>query len=42
VVDKVFDGTPVAMVKSLLGNSKIDETELDELKKLIRALEKKA
>jgi predicted transcriptional regulator len=41
VVDKVFAGTPVAMVKSLLGNAKIGEAELEELKKLIRDLEKK-
>lgn len=42
VVEKVFDGTPVAMVKSLLGNAKIGEAELAELKKLVKELEGKA
>jgi len=35
VVDKVFDGTPVALVRQLLDSGKIDAKELDELKKLI-------
>jgi predicted transcriptional regulator len=35
VVDKVFDGTPVALVRQLLDTMKIDQSELDELKKII-------
>lgn len=35
VVDKVFQGTPVALVKQLLDNIKVDADELKELKKLI-------
>ncbi|MGE3261685.1 MAG: BlaI/MecI/CopY family transcriptional regulator [Bacteriovoracia bacterium] len=42
VVDRVFDGTPMAMVKQLLGSVKIDEAELAELKKLVRDLEEKS
>lgn len=42
VVDKVFDGTPLAMVKQLLGSVKISDAELDELKKMVRDLEEKS
>ncbi len=35
VVDRVFDGTPVALVRQLLDTGQLDETDLKELKKLI-------
>lgn len=35
VVDRVFDGTPVALVKQLLDSVKLNESDLEELKKLI-------
>jgi predicted transcriptional regulator len=35
VVERVFDGTPVALVKQLLNNVKMSKEELDELKKLL-------
>lgn len=35
VVDRVFDGTPVALVRQLLDTVKLNETELKELRKLI-------
>jgi predicted transcriptional regulator len=35
VVDKVFDGTPVALVKQLLDTGGLNHEELDELKKLL-------
>jgi predicted transcriptional regulator len=35
IVEKVFDGTPVALVKQLLDSVSIDQDELDELRKLI-------
>lgn len=35
VVDRVFDGTPVALVRQLLDTVKLDESDLKELKKLI-------
>lgn len=35
VVDKVFDGTPIALVKQLLSSVKIDDAELAELRKLV-------
>ncbi|MCC6278766.1 MAG: BlaI/MecI/CopY family transcriptional regulator [Oligoflexia bacterium] len=41
VVDKVFDGTPVALVRQLLDTMKIDQSELDELKKIIAQSEGK-
>lgn len=39
VVDKVFDGTPVALVRQLLDTVKIGEDELAELKRLIAKAE---
>lgn len=42
VVDRVFDGTPVALVRQLLDTVKLDESDLRELKDLInRAGDKK-
>ncbi len=35
VVDKVFDGTPLLLVKQLLGSTKLSEAEIKELKNLI-------
>lgn len=35
VVDRVFDGTPVALVKQLLDTVKLDEADIKELKALI-------
>jgi predicted transcriptional regulator len=35
VVDHVFDGTPMALVRQLLGSVKLDEKDLKELKSLI-------
>jgi predicted transcriptional regulator len=35
VVERVFDGTPVALVKQLLNNVKMSKEELEELKKLL-------
>jgi predicted transcriptional regulator len=35
VVDRVFDGTPVALVRQLLDTVKLNEGDLNELKKLI-------
>lgn len=35
VVDRVFDGTPVALVRQLLDTMRLDESDLKELKKLI-------
>jgi len=35
VVERVFDGTPVALVKQLLDSVKVDKNELEELKKLL-------
>ncbi|MGE0526316.1 MAG: BlaI/MecI/CopY family transcriptional regulator [Bdellovibrionales bacterium] len=41
VVERVFDGTPVALVRHLLGHVPIEANEIEELKELIRNLEKK-
>jgi predicted transcriptional regulator len=42
VVDRVFDGTPVALVRQLLDSVNLDENDLKELKNLIdRAGERK-
>lgn len=41
VVDRVFQGTPVALVKQLLDSVKVNESEIDELKKLIKNWEGK-
>lgn len=38
VVDRVFDGAPVSLVKQLLQSSKIDKAELDELREIISQL----
>ncbi len=35
VVDRVFDGTPIALVRQLLETVKMNENDLKELKKLI-------
>lgn len=35
VVDRVFEGTPVALVRQLLDSVKIDSAELEQLKELI-------
>jgi len=35
VVDRVFDGTPVALVRQLLDTVKLDENDLRELKNLL-------
>jgi predicted transcriptional regulator len=35
VVDRVFDGTPVALVRQLLASGDVGEKEIAELKKLI-------
>ncbi len=35
VVERVFDGTPVALVRQLLDSVKLDQAEINELKKLI-------
>lgn len=40
VVEKVFDGTPLALVKQLL-NSGMNEKELQELRELVNNAEKK-
>jgi predicted transcriptional regulator len=41
VVDKVFDGTPLALVRQLLGTMKMKPEEVHELKELVAKLEKK-
>jgi predicted transcriptional regulator len=42
VVDRVFDGTPVALVRQLLDSGNLNSKDLEELKKLIiQAGEKK-
>lgn len=40
MVSKVFDGTPVALVRQLLGSVKIKPEEVSELKQLLNKLEK--
>ena len=35
VVDRVFDGTPIALVRQLLDSVKLDDADLKELKNLI-------
>lgn len=35
VVDRVFDGTPVALVRQLLGSVELSKADIEELKKLI-------
>lgn len=41
VVDKVFDGTPIALVRQLLGSIKMKPEELSELKELVEQLGRK-
>lgn len=41
VIDKVFNGTPLSFVKQLLNEVEINQSEIDELKKLINNLEGK-
>ncbi len=41
MVDKVFDGTPLALVKQLLGSVKMKPEELSELKDMLAQLEKR-
>ncbi len=36
VVDKVFEGTPLLLVKQLLNSTKLSEKEIQELKDLIK------
>lgn len=36
VVDKVFQGTPLLLVKQLLNSTKLSESEIKELKNLIK------
>jgi len=38
MIDKVFEGTPVGLVKQLLGNIELDPKELKEIKKLIEQI----
>lgn len=40
VVERVFDGTPVALVRQLLGSGQLNENDLRELKDLIDRAEK--
>jgi predicted transcriptional regulator len=40
VVERVFDGTPVALVRQLLGSGQLNENDLRELKELIDKAEK--
>lgn len=39
VVEKVFDGTPLALAKQLISNTKLNKAELNELKCLIEKME---
>lgn len=39
VVERVFDGTPLAMAKQLLNTTKLNKEELNELKKMIEERE---
>lgn len=41
VVDKVFEGTPVALVRQLLNTVNLGKAEIEELKKLISKMEEK-
>lgn len=41
VVERVFDGTPVALVRQLLDSGEVDKRELAELKKLISDYERR-
>ncbi len=39
VVEKVFDGTPIALAKQLINSTKLSKAELGELKNLIEKME---
>lgn len=41
VVTKIFDGTPVSLVRQLLGSVKMSADELAELKELLDGVEKR-
>jgi len=41
IVEKVFDGTPMALVKQLLGSGTIDEKEIKELQKILAQMGEK-
>jgi len=41
VVEKVFEGTPVALVRQLLNSVQLDKGEIEELKKLLSKSEDK-
>jgi predicted transcriptional regulator len=41
LVERVFGGTPVALVKQLLDSGQVDEKQIEELKKLVTAFGKK-
>lgn len=41
VVQKVFDGTPMALVRQLLGHAELTEEDLNEVKRLLAEKEKK-
>lgn len=41
IVNRVFDGTPVALVKQLLDTVPLDQKELDELRNLLKVKEPK-
>jgi predicted transcriptional regulator len=41
VVDRVFEGTPVALVRQLLSSVKVDASEIQQLKDLINKLGEK-
>jgi predicted transcriptional regulator len=41
VVERVFEGTPVALVRQLLGSVEMKPADLQELKNLIQKMEKK-
>jgi len=41
VVEKVFEGTPVALVRQLLNSGQLDKGEIEELKKLLSKSEDK-
>ena len=41
IVDRVFNGTPVALVRQLVDSGNLNEDEIQELKKIIEAAGKK-
>ncbi len=38
IVDKVFNGTPIALVKQLFSQVDVNEDDIDQLKKLVKQL----